>query len=252
MSVVPSIMSEILKPSENPPWRITRQAIATNEDCICYDSDEGRLFKGRYPGSCLVTGLREDGHGVWMSDTPFEYEGVKKHVEKAHGNVLTSGLGLGLFVVLAMIKDNVEKVDIVEREQKVIDLVFSQISVISGGKCEAICDDLYHFLETTDRQYDYIYLDIWPDHFGPIEDVDKAVAAAQRCLSNDGQVGFWLQELVERVKDKIPTSPVECTGLLCTDPCLVCGKTFRYDFAGLCMDCADMLRVSNLFIEDGA
>ena len=30
-------------------------------------------------------------------------------------------------------------------------------------------------------------------------------------------------------------------------PCLRCGKVLRYDYNGFCMDCADLLGISELF-----
>lgn len=32
-----------------------------------------------------------------------------------------------------------------------------------------------------------------------------------------------------------------------TTPCLRCGKTLRWDYDGLCMDCADELGISEMF-----
>jgi len=239
-----SIMSKILKEAENPPFSIRKRIIPAGTLLNHYDPTEGRIFKVKFMNDFPIITLKEDSH-IWMSDTPFELEGMANSLKAAYGRVLIGGLGLGMFPYLIGLKRKVREVDIIEKEQKVIDLVFPQIPSL---KLNVVCDDIYHYVSTTQARYDFIYLDIWPDIIGPIQDVDKAVAAAQRCLKPGGEVRVWLQELIDRVKDKLPKISQGPSGPITLEPCLVCGKYPRNDYAGLCMDCADLMGVSELFI----
>lgn len=246
-----SYMSPLLQEREVGRFSLAKRVIPIGEVLDHYDPNEGRVFKAKFTTEFPVVVLEEDtkyGPQVWMSDSPFEQEGMMWAVTASRGRVLTSGLGIGLFPVLASRRSRVKHIDVVERSSEIIELVGRQLQ--SRPKLEIIHADLYEFLATTRRRYDFIYLDIWPDPFGPIEDVDKATRAAQRCLRQGGEVRVWLQELIDRVKDALPKEagwPTSESGI--HDPCLICGKVLRNDFGGLCMDCADMLHVSNLFIN---
>ena len=57
-----------------------------------------------------------------MTITPNEIETMKEAVDKASGNVLTFGLGLGYYAYMVSEKENVESVTIVDSNEDVIDL----------------------------------------------------------------------------------------------------------------------------------
>jgi len=238
-------MYDVLVEREIPPFRLVKKIVKEGTVLDFYDSREGRIYKGKYPHDFPIVVLEENGE-VWMSDTPLEQEGIAIPVTKARGNVLTSGLGLGLFPYLIRRKRGVRKIDIVEKEQKVIDLVFDQIRT---PKMEVFQDDIYQYLNRTERRYDFIYLDIWAAYVGPIKDVDKATEAAQRVLAPGGEIRVWLQELIDRVKRELPRVPTPPSPPAIYPPCLICGKTLRHDYAGVCMDCADTLGISELFMQ---
>ena len=56
-----------------------------------------------------------------MSFAPHETETSEDAVERAHGNVVTFGCGLGYFPYMVSEKENVSSVTIVEFDQKIID-----------------------------------------------------------------------------------------------------------------------------------
>jgi len=243
-------MGDLLRENEDPPFRIRKKTIKKGTILDHYIPEEGRIVKVRFDEDFPIVVL-EEGRKVWMSDSPFELEAVKEAVEEAHGEVLTSGLGLGVFTCLAGAKPKVDSIDVVEKEEKVINLVGPALKElpILGKKIRIINEDLYHFLRTVSKAYDFIFLDIWGDILGPVKEVDQAVEAAQRCLKPGGRVMVWLQELIDRIKEKLPKEPVLPGEARIQEPCLVCGKTLRNDYAGLCMDCADGLGVSEIFLR---
>jgi len=137
----------------------------------------------------LVHKLKKDGR-LLMSDSPQEMFLQKDAYDKAHGKVLTSGLGIGMFTMMAAKKGNVDKVTVVEIEPDVIDLV-----PITHPKVEIINDDIWSYLRTTDETFDFIYIDI---HYatGAME-YGQTVLPMKVILNKrflDADVYFWGEE----------------------------------------------------------
>ena len=84
---------------------------------------------------------------------------------RASGNVLTYGLGLGYFAFHASGKDTVTRVDVVERDEKVIELFEKYLlpQFPHSGKIRVICADALDFARERAAGYDYIFADIWHD-----------------------------------------------------------------------------------------
>jgi len=84
-------------------------------------------FTGRSIRPGTYTKLTERGAGIWMSDTPAEKRdhvvAVQKIEDLKAKRVLINGLGLGMVVQAALSFDHVERVDVVEADKRVIDLV---------------------------------------------------------------------------------------------------------------------------------
>ena len=222
-----------------------------------YDSTRGVLFQAQYTGPVSVVRLTEDGN-CWMSNTQLELEAMVNPLDMAKGRVLTSGLGLGFFAFLAARKPEVESITVVEREQDVIDLVWPQIRYAKSPfpltKLSVVHQSLEEFVTTTRESFDFIFLDIWQSTLGPLRSALKARKLVSSIVAPGGQCILWLQELIDRVLDKLPKEPTTQTsnpGPM--EPCLVCSKTLRADYAGLCMDCSDSLRISELYLrrDDG-
>lgn len=251
----PSPLVHILDEATNPPFSIMKKEIPVGRVLNMYDAEYGTLREVEFDEPFPIVTLEEveeDGGGTWMSTSPLELESFRRHLEAVHGRVLVGGLGLGVFPFLASKRSRVISIDIIEKEQKIIDLVFPQLyQKVSRvrKKCRVICDDIYPYLGATDFRYDFIFLDIWNVILGPVRDHDKATQAARRCLRDGGEVRIWLQELVDRVKDRLPKGPMKPLFSGPREPCMICGKTLRFDYAGLCMDCADLLDVSEASLE---
>lgn len=102
------------------------------------------------------------GDIVVMSDTPAEQDEHREAVEKAEGNVLVFGLGLGMYVDNILYKENVKKVRVVELSRDVIGLVaptlerrwgFERLSIVPG--------DAFEYKVGPEEFYDFIWYDIW-------------------------------------------------------------------------------------------
>lgn len=75
------------------------------------------FFKEKFPFPAL-----SKGDTVYMSLIPHEINTMAGPIEKAHGNVVTLGLGMGYFTFMAANKEEVNSVTVLERDQEVIDL----------------------------------------------------------------------------------------------------------------------------------
>ena len=59
---------------------------------------------------------------VWMSTDPNEIITMNPYIQKAHGDILVMGLGLGYYPFMTALKDDVKSITIIEKDPKVIDI----------------------------------------------------------------------------------------------------------------------------------
>lgn len=90
----------------------------------------------------------------WMFTNPIDLLDHKKILTDYSGDILFTGLGLGLCVVFANNNPKINSITIVEKEQRVIDLMSSMLNL---EKANIICADADTYTPT--RTYDYIFLD---------------------------------------------------------------------------------------------
>ena len=209
----------------------------------------GWYFSDRAGANLPTTRLEHISGDLWMTDAPAEQDQLALAVTLAHGHVLMLGLGLGLFVMDVQRRNKlVKSITIVEKSEDVVNLVYKHIMnsktrvIVGEGR-----DNLL-FAARNSIKYDFIYIDIWAGFTQPIKEAQEWVDLAKPCLKEGGMTRYWMQELHERVKSRLPTEPTRGK-MVVGDPCLVCGKLIRMDYAGLCMDCADSLGVSEMFIQ---
>lgn len=112
--------------------------------------------------------LLENG-SVWMSVVLSEIESMKEPLEKAKGNVITYGLGLGYYTFMASEKKDVESVTVVELNPHMISLFKNQllpqfphqekIHIVEGNA-------LTYVKNQEDGAFDFGFSDFW----GGLED----------------------------------------------------------------------------------
>lgn len=241
-----TVLSRILQEGESGDFLLVKKTIPQGKSTRTY-SPEGRFYYDTYARDFPIVVLSEANYGVWMSDTPMEQESLRVASVHAWGHILIVGLGIGLLPTLLRRNGAVKTIAILEKEQDVANLVYRYIKT---RKMNLIIGEAKEYLRTTSDRYDFIYIDIWRGAMSPILEGEQWAALASRCLRKGGEVRWWLQELHERVKDKLPKEPMESSQVIVVgDPCLICGKTLRYDYAGVCADCADILEISELFVR---
>ncbi len=107
--------------------------------------------------------LEEEGR-VWMSIVHSEIRSMAVDIEKAHGRVVTYGLGLGYYAFMAARKESVESVTVVERNPDVIKLFSENIlpQIPFANKIKIVEADAFDFLKAQeDGAYDFAYADFW-------------------------------------------------------------------------------------------
>lgn len=119
-----------------------------------YDMDGYACFDVTVP---LTLMLIKEKDKEWMADSPPDYRAMQIYAERASGNVLTSGLGLGLVAHELCKNSKVESVTVVEREPSVIAL----ISKYLPKKVKVVSEDFWTFIVNDNSHWDTIILDIW-------------------------------------------------------------------------------------------
>ena len=102
----------------------------------------------------------------WMSLNPYEIRTMEIPIQLAKGKVLTLGLGLGYFAYMAHLKEEVKEVHIVEMDLELIKIFNEYLLPLFPYK-EKIhihkADAFYFVNQIKDRDYDFIFADLWHD-----------------------------------------------------------------------------------------
>ncbi|WP_036689278.1 hypothetical protein [Paucisalibacillus globulus] len=141
------------------------------EGFVCDDiiqTREGRQIPqiGFFDMEFVYPAVLENGR-IWMTVTPNEVETMKEPIERASGNVLTYGLGLGYFAYMASEKKNVERVTIVDSNDDVINLFKNHIlpQFENSHKINIVKTDAFEYAQNKmhDGKYDFVFTDLWHD-----------------------------------------------------------------------------------------
>ena len=108
-----------------------------------------------------------EGSNIWMSLNPNEIETMKPYINKAKGNVLVLGLGMGYVPFMLSLKNCVKSITIIEKDQEIINLFNELIypSFANKEKIKIIKGDAIEFARKSQKEgtYDYIFADLWHD-----------------------------------------------------------------------------------------
>lgn len=109
----------------------------------------------------------------WMAIKPNEIETMKRPIANAHGGVLVCGLGLGYYAYMTSNKSSVNKITIVERDERVISL-FSKYILPQFENKEKIsivkADALEYLKEKAPKaNFDFVFVDLWHDASDGVE-----------------------------------------------------------------------------------
>ena len=131
---------------------------------------------------------------VWMLITPNEIETMQEPINKAFGNVVTYGLGMGYFAYMVSNKINVNKVTIIEKDKNVIELFKKYIlpQFKNKKKIQIINEDAIVFAKHLNN-VDYVFADIWHDPSDAIEIYKKLKSIELPNIVYD----YWIEKTIK-------------------------------------------------------
>ena len=130
----------------------------------------------------------------WMLDAPSEAMTNDPVALKAHGNVITFGLGIGYFPFMCMQNKNVTSITVVEKSKELVDMFMKFIypQFPQNIPLKVISGDAYdYYNEETLNQYDFIYSDIWRSNDDGLECITKLLEQYHN-LNKD--IHFWIED----------------------------------------------------------
>lgn len=150
-------------------WDLKMMTIKPYQGFLCNDivvCEDGREIPqlGFFDKEFKYPAVLEDDN-EWMTLIPSEIETLREGIEKAHGKVITFGLGLGYYPYMVSRKENVDSIVIVERDENVIKLFEENIlpQFEYKDKVTVIQADAFEFVKNTKSDFDFAYVDIWRD-----------------------------------------------------------------------------------------
>lgn len=152
---------DFLKEGEIGDWKIEhfeindKQARMFNLQQLFSHHPDRSVAPGKY------TKLIHKKRGVIMSDTPAEMNDHAYFVEKAYGNVLINGLGLGVVLYNCVIKEEVKHVTVVEIDRDVIELVGSQFLPMFENKIKIVHANALTYTFPREVKFNCVWHDIW-------------------------------------------------------------------------------------------
>lgn len=167
MSFYDVIPKSDLPEGSSGPWQIRRFTVS--EEQAKYHQlttmfSPGSAGRGVKPGAYTML-IRDGAVDPIISDTSAEVRDHYWVVMEAHGNILVTGLGLGLVANAMLLKPEVSKVTIIEISQDVINLVAAHLISKHGDRVEVIKADAFTWRPLPPRprgMFDFAWHDIWP------------------------------------------------------------------------------------------
>lgn len=138
--------------------------------------------------------LRVNGE-LMMTNTRMEQATNYSVVQKARGDVLIAGLGIGMILVPILAKPEVKTVTVVEKYRGVIDLVGpkfrdKQDPSAIDRKLSIVHADIMEWAPPKGLKWDAIYFDIWPTS---CTDDLKDMATLHRRFAKRKNAGAWME-----------------------------------------------------------
>lgn len=140
---------------------------------------------------------------LWMIDIYSEALTIDPKAQKAHGNVLTFGLGLGYFVYMALLNPNVEHVSVVESNKVVIDIFEKYLlpQFDKQDKITIIHEDAFEYYNSSNlANFDYVFVDIYQSNDDGLDVMERML---MKYLPDSNNVDFWIENSIIEVMSGI-------------------------------------------------
>ncbi len=189
-------------------WEFKRETLKAGEAFVCRDllvTDDGRMIPqlGFFDRDFDYPAVLENGR-EWMTLMPNETVTTEPAIERAHGKVVTYGLGLGYFAYRASEKENVDSVTVIELSPDVISLFEEYIlpQFPNKDKIRVVCADAFDYAEKTAprEKYDFVFADFWHDA-GDGRDLMLKMKEYEK-YSPDSEYAYWLDDTINCYLDR--------------------------------------------------
>ena len=188
-------------------WELKHEKLTPFEGFVAGDfvvKPDGRMLPqiGFFKESYAFPAVLENGR-EWMTLLPNELVTTWPAMKKAHGRVLTYGLGLGYFTYHAAEKENVSEVTVVDVSDDVISLFKEHIlpQFPHKEKVRLVKMDAFEFADTKmEGRFDFVFGDIWHDAGDGRELYLKMKEWETRFPDID--FAFWLEDTIKCYLDE--------------------------------------------------
>lgn len=141
--------------------------------------------------------ILKEKNRVYMSITPHEINTMKEAVNKANGNVIVYGLGLGYFPYMISLKDEVKSVTIVEEDKNVIRIFEDMIlpSFEHREKIHIVQNDAFEYAKERMEKgnFDFGFTDLWHDEQDGLE-MYVRMKNINESLKKPVEMSYWIEE----------------------------------------------------------
>jgi len=191
------------KPCKNQDWELNFGKFKPFELFVRDEPiflDDGRVVPmiGYFDKEYRFPQVLQNGR-EWMMINPDELDTQKPYIQKAHGKVLTFGLGLGYYAFQCLLKDDVTEVVVVELDEKVISLFNQNILPYfpKNKPFRIVNQDAFKYAETQmgKEGFDYIFTDIWHDPSDGVELYLKMKECEK--YSPTSEFGYWIEKTIK-------------------------------------------------------
>lgn len=188
-------------------WEIKREKYPAYRGVIAGDiifSDGFREIPplGFFSEEFEFPAVLEDGN-EWMTLTPVDLDTSDDAIDRAHGKVVTFGLGLGYYTFMVSEKENVDSITVVEKSVDVISLfneyVLPQFS--HPEKVRIVNADAFEYAERImpGERFDVAFVDTWRDASDGAPMYEKMKRLEH--LSPDTEFIYWIENfLISRLR----------------------------------------------------
>lgn len=143
-----------------------------------------------------VSLMQKDCERPMMSNHETETITNQKFLDRAKGDVLIFGLGLGVIIFPLLSDDSITSIDVVEIDLSLIEYVGNVISKQDfNRKVNIVNGDVFSYHESLKKSYDTIYLDIW-EFVGEKElfEIKELHKTYHKFLNKSGWIDSWRSE----------------------------------------------------------
>lgn len=170
--------------------KIERDLMNENFDYEFELSYSGLVENTSYEENKYFISLLNSEGKLLMSDSNSMLKICKPYLDAFNGEVLISGMGLGVLILPLLNDVTITKIDIVEKDLDIINYVYNNRleNLDISNKINVINEDIFTF--TTTNNYDYILLNHWvtPDN-NTLSEVSSLQSKFTSNLKENGGIG---------------------------------------------------------------